>query len=166
RRHCWLRLRVVSIHVRPALQNFSHTLLPRTSLRPEDHAPVGRERRRLCFATQCPTRHAPRLRAPTSRRNCARGRPSRAHCLALLFSSYRPRGPVPRFPKSRWPAAPDETCAAQRWWIFLLPKLFDELLKLFQAQSASCENLRHGACPATPASRRGLRQPVGQYVPA
>ncbi len=65
---------------------FSHTFLPQTIHRRADRAPVGRGRQHQIFARRYPTRRAPRLRAPTSRRNCARGRLSRAQCPALLFS--------------------------------------------------------------------------------
>lgn len=86
---------------------FSHTSLPRTRFRSAGRAPGGRERSARDFARRCPIRHGTRHRATTSRPNCARGRPSRARCPALLFFWRRQCERALHFPKSRTRAAAD-----------------------------------------------------------
>src|SRR5712671_5772547 len=149
---------------------FSHTCLPQTILPPADRAPVGIEQLHLHFAKRCPTHRAPRLPAPTSRRNCARGLPSKAQCPVLLFFSCRLRVPVLRFPKSQRHARADGTCAEPQWRICLYPlqvrKSFAlDFPPLPRARSAASGNLQHGACPTTPENPRELRRPGRQCVP-
>src|ERR1700684_1514130 len=71
--------------------SFSHTFLPRTNCHRASRKRGGRKRWPLHFVKQGPIRRGTRLRAPTSHRRRARGRPSRAHPPGDLFSLCRQR---------------------------------------------------------------------------